>query len=301
MWRTAKWLAIGSCLGVFGCQSPRPREEARVPEKTPVPEEARVVKGLPLVDGLELLATPAPAAPSGPALRPFTLVDADYGIAAAERSRLAGVHKGAIVRELFEAAGVSLPPAQFLLRAFKEERELEVWASSAPDEPLVHVTTYSVCAASGHLGPKRREGDRQVPEGYYKIAYLWPDSDFYLALNVGYPNVSDKILGDQKAPGSDIMIHGGCASIGCLAMSDERIQEIWVMASEAQKRGRIHVHIYPTRDQTRLRKTSEGAIADGHRAFWDNLYEGHALFEADHRLPAVSVDHRGRYRFIAAR
>lgn len=234
----------------------------------------------------------APAPPSGPVVRPFSLLAADYGIPAAERSRLAHVNKEEVVKRLFDEAGVSLPPSQFLLRAFKQERELEVWAASEADEPLVHVTTYSICAASGELGPKRREGDRQVPEGFYKIQYLWPDSDFYLALKVGYPNTSDRILGDPHAPGSDIMIHGACASIGCLAMSDERIQELWVMAESAQKRGRIHVHIFPTRERERL-----ATLGDRHRAFWDNIYEGNALFEASHRLPEVRVTPYGRYEF----
>lgn len=275
---------LAFALLLFGCRTSQPAERMALEPLAPAPVAAAPLAAAPTPTLLPTL--------SGPPVRPFTLLHADYDIAAAERSRLAHLHKADIVRDLFERAGVTLPPAQFLLRAYKRERELEVWASSTADEPLVHVTTYAICAASGELGPKRREGDRQVPEGFYKIEYLWPDSDFYLAMKVGYPNVSDKILGHPRTPGGDIMIHGACASIGCLAMSDERIQELWVMASHAQKRGRIHVHIFPTRDPASLTDSE-------HEAFWSNIYEGHASFEQSHRLADVRIDHHGRYHFDA--
>jgi hypothetical protein len=223
-----------------------------------------------------------------PALRPVSPREADYGLAGLERARRALADKTAIVGELFAAAGAHFPPEQLLLRAFKEERELEIWAPSAPNEELVQVTSYAICAASGKLGPKRREGDRQVPEGFYTIQYLWPQSAFYLALRVGYPNHSDRILGHPTSPGGDIMIHGACASIGCLAMSDERIQEIWVMASAAQAKSRVAVHIFPSRERP---------LEGSHQAFWENLYEGKALFDRERRLPVVRVDARGRYLF----
>jgi murein L,D-transpeptidase YafK len=232
--------------------------------------------------------------PELPALRPFTAVGADYGLPGLTRARVADETKREIVKALFSDAGVSFPPAKLLLRGYKSERELEVWASGAPDEPLAHITTYSICAASGELGPKRREGDMQVPEGFYRIQYLWPKSAFYLAMRVGYPNVSDKILGDPRMPGSDIMIHGGCASIGCLAMSDERIQELYVMGAAIQGRAPIHVHLFPTRDRAALR--SHPSFSE-HAEFWSNLYDGHAMFEASHRIPNVRVHWNGSYRF----
>ncbi|HHH26986.1 MAG TPA: hypothetical protein ENK57_01370 [Polyangiaceae bacterium] len=227
-------------------------------------------------------------------LRPFTQVSADYELGALARVAEARRTKLAVVEQLFEEAGLSYPPAELLLRGFKRERQLEVWATSTAGEPMRRVATYSICAASGVLGPKRQEGDGQVPEGYYRISYLWPKSAFYLAMKVGYPNVSDRRLGHPTMPGSDIMIHGGCASIGCLAMSDERIQEIYVMASEVQGRAPVTVHLYPTRDRTWL---AEQPAWQEHGAFWDNLYEGFDLFEASHRPPQVQVDIRGAYRF----
>jgi murein L,D-transpeptidase YafK len=226
------------------------------------------------------------------ALRPFTDFVGDDASPAA-RVALARSDKLATVQALFAERGVTFPPAELLLRGYKHERELEVWASSEPGAPLSHVTTFGVCAASGLLGPKRREGDRQVPEGYYTIEFLHAASDYYLALKVSYPNASDRLLGHPTQPGSDIMIHGRCASIGCLALGDERIQELWVM-SEALRVRPIHVHFLPARDRALLH--DDPAFAD-QQSFWENLYQGQELFERTRRPPVVTVERDGRYAF----
>lgn len=228
-----------------------------------------------------------------PATRPFTDLAADYALEGAMRSRHARSSKLDTVVALFDAAGVKFPPAELLFRGYKAERELEVWASSRPGAPMVHVTSYEICAASGDLGPKRREGDRQVPEGFYTIHYLWPDSAFYLSMKVGYPNTSDKILGGPM-PGSDIMVHGGCASIGCLAMSDERIQELWVMAEPVQTKAGVRIHVFPAKNRNIL---AEHPRFEQHRVFWETIYQGHDLFEAQRRPPEVTVHWDGSYRF----
>ena len=214
-----------------------------------------------------------------------------------ERVRLAKAEKLAAVEAMFRDRGVPFPPAELLFRTFKEERELEVWASADAGAAMTHVATYEVCAMSGGPGPKRAEGDRQVPEGFYRIAYFWPESAYHLSANVGYPNASDKILGGPR-PGGEIMIHGRCASIGCIAVTDERIQELYVMSAPLLDRGeRVHVHIFPARDVGGLLAREEYAQ---HRRFWENLREGMTLFDADHRIPAVSVDWQGRYVFRPA-
>jgi hypothetical protein len=240
---------------------------------------------------------PAPAEPKGPPVRPYTHEDADYNLAPHVRVRVAREHKLAEVKELFTQAGVGWPPEQLLLRTYKHEREMEIWATSEAGEPLAHVTTYGVCAASGVLGPKRREGDRQVPEGYYGVQYFYPGSAYYLAMKVDYPNTSDRILGDKNMPGSDILIHGACASIGCISMSDERSEEIYVMAEAVPDRRSIAIHVFPARDRAVLATAPD---ADKHAAFWDNIYEGHDLFEKEHKLPKVKVLPDGRYSFTAA-
>lgn len=226
-------------------------------------------------------------------MRPFTTWVAG-DTKPAEREARAIEARSSVVKGLFDAAGVAFPPKALLFRAFKRDRELEVWAASKKDAPLTHVTTYGICRISGELGPKRAEGDYQVPEGFYTIHYLWPISNYHLEMKVGYPNASDRILG-SRSPGGDIMIHGSCASIGCLSMSDERIEELWVMASPVTKAGaKVHVHIFPARDLAGLLADKE---LSKNAPFWGNLKEGLDAFESAHKLPAVGVDWRGRYTF----
>lgn len=142
----------------------------------------------------------------------------------------------------FQRAGVAYPPDRFVLAAFKAEGELQLYAAG-PGQPLQHIQSYPVLAASGWLGPKLRQGDRQVPEGLYGIDSLNPNSRFHLALRVNYPNADDRARAaeDERSElGGDIMIHGGFASIGCLAMGDETIEELFVLAAEAgRENGRV--------------------------------------------------------------
>lgn len=205
--------------------------------------------------------------------------------------------KADVVSDLFAKAGVDFPPKELLLRVFKDEELLEVWAGNGKSS-LALVAQYEICAASGRAGPKRREGDGQVPEGFYTIDAYNQHSSYYLSLRISYPNPSDKVLGHRKHPGSAIMIHGNCVSIGCLAMSDERIQEIWLMADAMRRNKRkVHVHIFPGRDlDTYIAAMPNMDL----KSFWDNLKEGYDIFEADHRLPKVKIDKKGRYLFSKA-
>lgn len=197
-----------------------------------------------------------------------------------------------MVKSLFANAGVKWPPRQLLMRAFKKEDRLEVWASAGSSGPLTHVTTYEICYASGELGPKRKEGDSQVPEGFYKIVWFKPHSDYHMSMQVSYPNTSDRVLGHPKTPGGEIMIHGACVSVGCLAMSDERIEEIWVIARAAPRP--IDVHIFPTRDMDGLLAESEDSP---HREFWLNIKEGFDRFVKTKERFGVRVKRDGTYEF----
>ncbi len=209
-----------------------------------------------------------------------------------ERIDRARREKRAIVKQLFAAAKVRFPPRQVLLRAFKKENRIEVWAATKAAGALSHVTTYQVCYASGELGPKRREGDLQVPEGFYRLSFFKAKSDYHMAMQVSYPNTSDRILGDPHKPGGEIMVHGDCVSIGCLAMSDERIEELWLITRAAPLP--IRIHIFPSRD-------IEGLIASRkypqHEAFWRNLKTGFDRFNKDHVVPGVRVNTKGSYSF----
>jgi hypothetical protein len=208
-----------------------------------------------------------------------------------QRVAHAKVNKGEIVQKLFDDAGVSFPPHDVLYRVFKHEGEFEVWASNQ-GEPMKLIATWGICAASGKLGPKRAEGDRQVPEGYYKVGYFHPMSSYYLSAQVDYPNASDRVRGGAD-PGGDILIHGRCASIGCLSMTDERIEEIYLIGWGAFMKGRpTHIHIFPARDFAGL--YADAKYAD-HHAFWREIEPGYRSFEKTHELPSVRIDKDGRY------
>jgi len=138
------------------------------------------------------------------------------------------------VRARFANIGVAYPPRNIVLVGLKQERVLEVWAAD-DGRKFRHLNTYSILGASGTLGPKLREGDRQVPEGLYQIESLNPNSRYHLALRVNYPNNFDRAKGrlDGRVNlGSDIMIHGGSASVGCLAIGDEAAEDLFLLASQ---------------------------------------------------------------------
>jgi murein L,D-transpeptidase YafK len=134
----------------------------------------------------------------------------------------------------FHEVGIPYPPKKLILVGLKQERQLELWVSDNAHD-FRFLKTYPILAASGTSGPKLKEGDRQVPEGLYKIESLNPNSRFHLALRVNYPNDSDKERGRLEGRarlGGDIMIHGGAASIGCLAMGDPAAEDLFVLAAE---------------------------------------------------------------------
>jgi len=155
---------------------------------------------------------------------------------------------GASTRSRFAELGVTYPPARVLFRAFKSERELELWIGDK-GKKMVLFRTYAIAGSSGTLGPKRKEGDKQVPEGVYFIDRYNPASKFYLSLGLNYPNAHDKSVADPSRPGGDIFIHGDTRSIGCLAMTDEKIREIYPLALDARDGGqsKVPVHIFPFR------------------------------------------------------
>jgi murein L,D-transpeptidase YafK len=134
----------------------------------------------------------------------------------------------------FNKARVHYPPEKIILLATKQEKTLELWAEE--NNQVTYIKTYDVLAASGESGPKLREGDNQVPEGIYKIEWLNPNSAFHLSMKLNYPNKFDmqhaKEDGRDGAPGSNIMIHGKDMSVGCLAMGDEAIEELFVLTNK---------------------------------------------------------------------
>jgi murein L,D-transpeptidase YafK len=217
------------------------------------------------------------------------------------RVRAAKAEKGELIRDMFKKKGVDYPPAEIFIRIFKLDRTVELWARSANMEAFRLIKTYGICSLSGHAGPKRRIGDKQVPEGFYYISNFNPVSSFWLSLGINYPNQSDSVLGVSSHLGKDIFIHGSCVTIGCIPITDDCIKELYVIAVETKAGGQrqIPVHIFPTPlDDAGYRSLQTGVKDPKLLAFWENLRQGYTFFEKAKRLPRVSVDNRtGKYIF----
>jgi murein L,D-transpeptidase YafK len=183
-----------------------------------------------------------------------------------------------------------------LARIFKEEAEMEIWKQNR-DGQFALLKTYPICRWSGDLGPKKKEGDRQAPEGFYTITpgQMNPNSNYYLAFNTGFPNAYDRAMGYT---GSELMVHGDCSSRGCYAMTDEQIQEIYALARESFFGGQksFQLQAYPFR-MTALNMAKHRN--NPNFAFWKMLKEGYDHFNATKQEPQVAVCDK-HYVFDAA-
>ena len=141
------------------------------------------------------------------------------------------------LQKQFEAKGLSWPAKYVYIRSFKYDGQLEVWVKNERKDPYKLFKTYRICALAGTLGPKRIAGDYQVPEGFYYINEFNPNSNYYLSLGINYPNQSDRILSDSLRPGGDIYIHGSCVTVGCIPVTDQQIDEIYILATYAKANG----------------------------------------------------------------
>lgn len=180
-------------------------------------------------------------------------------------------------------------------RAFKADDELEIWFQSKPQEPYKLYHTYKVLKSSGKPGPKRKEGDRQVPEGFYIINRFNPNSKFHLSLGLDYPNKSDLIRSDPTRPGSDIFIHGSIVSIGCLAMGDEAIEEIYTLAKLAPRKIRVDIFPYRMEPEIHMEKIKlNPEFAD----FWTSeLLPAYTAFNQTQLPVAYQIDPSGAYTY----
>lgn len=172
-----------------------------------------------------------------------------------------------------------------VMRIFKEEWEFEIWVQG--DDGFEWFRTYDIAKYSGRLGPKLQEGDRQAPEGFYDVypGQMNPLSRHQVAFDIGFPNEFDRAHGRT---GSYIMVHGGRSSIGCYAMTDAKVEEIWTLADAALRNGQpfIPVHCFPFRMAEENMQRHEGSEW---YAFWENLKEGYDHFERSRRPPNVLV------------
>ncbi|WP_417909317.1 L,D-transpeptidase family protein [Candidatus Electronema sp. PJ] len=189
------------------------------------------------------------------------------------------------VERQLAAKGLQLG-APIFMRVFKQPKQLEVWLQKGSKFSLFK--TYPICAYSGRVGPKLREGDQQSPEGFYSVSagQLNPDSRYHLSFDIGYPNAVDR---ENKRTGGDIMVHGKCISQGCLAMGNLQVEEIYLLAHQAFLKGQkqFNIHIFP------FRMTKENVEKNRYSpwySFWQNLREGYDAFELERRVPFITAD-----------
>ncbi len=207
------------------------------------------------------------------------------------------------LKQQFKDKKLSWPPQAVYIRSFKYDRLLELWVKNKNVDSFTLFKTYNVCMQSGSIGPKRSEGDSQVPEGFYYINEFNPHSTYHLALGLNYPNASDKVLSDAKKPGGDIYIHGNCVSVGCIAIQDMPIEEVYTLASIAKSNGQdfIPVHIYPVNYSIKksldyLTESIKGKQAVNKSIL--NIKAVYDYFQKKKKLPVFIVTKTGDYIII---
>ena len=188
------------------------------------------------------------------------------------------------------------------IRVFKQEQTMEVWVQKQNGQYTLF-NEFKIYSMSGTLGPKRAQGDCQVPEGFYCINDFNPQSNYHLSLGVSYPNESDMRLSSAPHKGGDIYIHGGQASAGCLAMSNYYIEDIYICAVKAKTQGqeKIPVQIFPFKP-TKINMSYYARYPQFSKNFklWNNMAEGYFMFEKTKHLPDVYVGYDGYYQFSDA-
>lgn len=216
--------------------------------------------------------------------------------------RLAGIfnNKEDTLQKEFESKGLQWPAKYVYIRSFKYDAQLEVWVKNTAKEKYRLFKTYKVCMQSGTMGPKRLQGDYQVPEGFYYINEFNPHSNYHLSLGLNYPNASDRILSDSIRPGNSIYIHGSCVSVGCIPVTDDEIEEIYIIASYAKANGEdfIPVHVFPIRYNQRrsleyFKMTTKNNPSL--QKFEMQLKDAFDKFEETHQVPLVLIDRKGDY------
>jgi murein L,D-transpeptidase YafK len=204
------------------------------------------------------------------------------------------------LQKQFVAKGLKWPAKYIYIRSFKYDSQLEVWVKNELKDPFQLFKSYRICALAGSMGPKRMEGDYQVPEGFYYINEFNPYSNYYLSLGINYPNASDRILSDSMRPGSAIYIHGSCVTVGCIPITDQQIDELYILAAHAKDQGQdfIPVHIFPVRfNHPRSMKYFEGITRDDPalKKFALPLEDAYNYFDKYKKLPVVLIDEKGEY------
>lgn len=218
------------------------------------------------------------------------------------RAAKAFANKEELLKKQFADKKLGWPLKYMYIRSFKYDSELQVWVRNNLSDTFTLFKAYKVCALAGTMGPKRMEGDYQVPEGFYYINEFNANSMYHLSLGLNYPNPADKVLSDSMRPGGEIYIHGSCVTVGCIPVTDPQIEELYVLSSYARAAGQefIPVHIFPAK----FREPESAAYLEklydtdkGLKSFATNLKKVYDFFEDNKRLPVVAVLPKGDYIF----
>lgn len=196
---------------------------------------------------------------------------------------------------------IEINDLNIIIIAYKAENILEIFAKRESETTYQKIETYKICSKSGKPGPKRKQGDYQVPEGFYFIDRFNPASSYHLSLGINYPNQSDRIISTSSNLGGDIFIHGSCVTIGCLPMTDDKIDEIYLYAIHARNNGqnKIPVYIFPFRmdDNNFSKYSNKYRDYKGLIEFWTNIKSGYDKFCDEKMELDVVVDIVGKYNF----
>lgn len=215
------------------------------------------------------------------------------------RVKAAYKEKQALLAQLYQNKKIDELSLEIYLRAFKEEKIIEVWARDKNKPSFSLLTTYNFCQTSGTLGPKRKEGDKQIPEGFYRIVEFNPESKFFLSLKVNYPNRADALLGDTTALGNDIFVHGDCVTTGCIPITDDKIKELYLIAVDAKAAGqkRIPITIFPMKLTEENFKKLKEKYKDKPAllSLWKSLKDGYLFFNECKKLPTITITSKGEY------
>ncbi|OFX35729.1 MAG: hypothetical protein A2X08_12135 [Bacteroidetes bacterium GWA2_32_17] len=214
------------------------------------------------------------------------------------RVKTAYSEKEKIVKGYFTSNKIEYNNFDLYIRIFKQEKVVEVWVKNKNSNSYTNIVNYDICSTSGALGPKRRQGDGQTPEGFYVVNRFNPYSNFYLSLGLNFPNNADKIITKGFKAGGDIFIHGNCVTIGCVPITDDKIKELYIIATEAKAHGQnnIPVHIFPCK-MSEDKMLELNNLNTENYSFWQSIKPSYDYFEKNKSIPIISVDKKGNYIF----
>ncbi|AFM04291.1 hypothetical protein Fleli_1899 [Bernardetia litoralis DSM 6794] len=218
-----------------------------------------------------------------------------------KKVRTAYSEKESYLTKKLKEKNLSLQNINILMVAYKNEGEFEVYVKSKTDKAYQKFLTYDICRSSGDLGSKNKEGDYQVPEGFYYINHFNPMSSYFLSLGISYPNQADKKRNPTRATkdlGGAIYLHGSCVTIGCIPITDEYIKEVYVLAVQARTNGqtKIPIYVFPFR----FTKENKDYFYPKNKnlvGFWDNIKTGYEKFEKNKQLLSFQINAKGNYIF----